>query len=414
MKALVISAFALLVGVVAQGCSTTTGAGAARICTPGAYIICKCAQGDNDGAGTKRCSDDGQSFDACSTNDSGECKGGEVDPGPDPLPDPPDDVVPEAASADCPGQDTVVQPGVTLQITGDTSTATKDRVGNGSCNASVGANDQVFHLKPAVSGTMKVVVTRKDKDSTLAPIVYLRTVCDDVSSQASCGQAGSANGGAQLQRGVGKDRDYYLFIDAASSSKGAYTAAITLTPGAVCGDGTVDTGEVCDDGNNNDGDGCSASCRNPSGNPPAALTCPGQDVHLWTANTTVTGMGSNRDAAGANVWTSPGNDCSKTSTSSSPVHLYRVTPHVTGMLTVDLTPAAANLMLVARTTCDNADSQLASTTLVRTGCSNDGLSAGAEKLTAIPVTNGTPVFIGVKGGATTNNTGDYTIAFKVQ
>lgn len=411
MKALVISAFALLVGVVAQGCSTTTGAGAARICTPGAYIICKCAQGDNDGAGTKRCSDDGQSFDACSTNDSGECKGGEVDPGPDPLPDPPDDVVPEAASADCPGQDTVVQPGVTLQITGDTSTATKDRVGNGSCNASVGANDQIFHLKPAVSGTMRVVVTRKD--STLDPIVYLRTVCEDVSTQASCGKAGSANGGAQLQRGVGKDKDYYLFIDGASASKGAYTASITLTAGAVCGDGTVDTGEACDDGNNNDNDGCSASCRNPSGDPATSVSCPGQDVHVWTKGTTVTATGSNTNALGASVWANPGNDCAKTSTNSTPVHIYQVTPHVSGTLTVDLTDAAANLMLVARTTCDSAASQLTMPT-AKAGCSNDGFVNQPEKLSGIPVTSGTPVFIGVKGGATSSNTSSYSIKFGVQ
>ena len=413
MKALIISAVALLVGIVGQGCSSANNAGTARLCTPGAYVICKCVGGDNDGAGTTRCAADGQSFDACSINDSGECPGGEADAGtaPKPVPDPPPEV-PEAASAECPGQDTTIQAGVTVQINGDTSTATKDRIGNGSCSASVGANDQVFHLKPPVSGTLKVVVTRKDKDSTIAPIVYLRTICDDVSSQASCGQAGSANGGAQLSRGVAKGRDYYLFIDAASSSKGAYTAAITLTEGPVCGDGIVDSGEACDDGNNNDGDGCSASCRNPSGNPPAAIACPGQDVHLW-AKGTVTGTGSNRDPLGANVWANPGSICTSTSTNSTPVHIYRVTPHLTGTLNVDLTGASANLMLVARATCDSAASQLTMPT-GKAGCSNDGLSGDPEALTGIPVTNGTPVFIGVKGGATSNNTGDYAIAFRVQ
>ena len=408
MKSLVISALALLIVVAAQGCSSSNGATSVqRLCTPGAYVFCKCAQG---GDGTKLCQEDGQGFDACATTADGTCKGGEVD---DPdtgktvvSKDDPTIVPTPIASNDCPGQATSIDPGVTVTINGDTTNATLDRAGKpgGTCAASVGANDQVYHLVPSAGGSLSVTVTGAD---TFDPVTYLRTVCDDASAQAACGPSGQVPHGAQLRVNVVGKRDYYLFVDGASGTVGTYTATVALTAKSFCGDGVVDSGEACDDGNNNEDDGCSASCKNPNGNPASANTCPGQPVDLWTLGATITGAGSsmNADSANKGAWSAPSTSCSATGTNSSQDHLYAVTPHVTGTLTATVSPSSANLMLVARSTCDSATSQIA--------CSNNALSGGAETI-SVPVTSGTPVFLGVDGGSTTNNTGTYSISFTVK
>jgi hypothetical protein len=51
--------------------AATPDAGGAR-CTPGSYVFCRCPDRSE---GTKRCSDDGQSFEPCSSG-GGTCPGG--------------------------------------------------------------------------------------------------------------------------------------------------------------------------------------------------------------------------------------------------------------------------------------------------------------------------------------------------
>jgi len=407
MKSLFISAFAVLVvALAANGCtSSADGTSVQRLCTPGAYVFCKCAEG---GDGTKLCDADGAGFGTCATTADGTCKGGEVN---DPntgkavvSKDNPAIVPTPIASNDCPGQATAIDPGVTVTINGDTTNATMDRSGKaGACAVSVGANDQVYHLVPSSSGSLHVEV---QGTGTLNPVTYLRTVCDDASAQASCGPAGAKNF-TQFTVNVAAKRDYYLFVDGASSSVGAYTASIALTAGAVCGDGVVDSGEACDDGNHNEDDGCSASCKNPNGNPASASSCPGQPVDLWALGATVTGSGSNlnADANNTGAWNAPNTNCAVTGTNAYQDHIYAVTPHVTGTMSVTVSGSTANLMLVARSTCATAASQLA--------CANNALAGGPEMF-SIPVTSGTPVYVAVDGGSAKNNAGAYSIAFQVQ
>jgi hypothetical protein len=55
---------ATISGLIAAACSSGSSTpDTAKICTPGAYVFCLCADGSH---GTKLCHDDGQAFDACS------------------------------------------------------------------------------------------------------------------------------------------------------------------------------------------------------------------------------------------------------------------------------------------------------------------------------------------------------------
>jgi hypothetical protein len=71
----------VIVSALAGGCSSTPAAADGRLCTPGNYVYCRCANRDE---GTKLCKDDGQSFEACQ-------------PCPDGQEAPPDSTTPEDA-----------------------------------------------------------------------------------------------------------------------------------------------------------------------------------------------------------------------------------------------------------------------------------------------------------------------------
>ncbi|MBN9162238.1 MAG: hypothetical protein J0I07_14855, partial [Myxococcales bacterium] len=83
--------------IATQGCAILEGTDSTneeRLCVPGAYVFCRCADRT---PGTKLCKEDAKSFDACTTNDRGECAGGEIDDlrtnepiPPDQTPDPDD------------------------------------------------------------------------------------------------------------------------------------------------------------------------------------------------------------------------------------------------------------------------------------------------------------------------------------
>src|SRR5262249_11309061 len=144
----------------------------------------------------------------------------------------------------CPGKSQAVQPNVDIVIDGDTTTATGDRKGKqGACAVGAGANDHIYHLIPSGSGTLAVKV---QGSGGLDPIAYIRTACDDETTQAACGPQ-TPNKLAQLKANVITGKDYFLIIDGASGSTGKYEATLRLTTGAFCGDGNVDTNEACDD-----------------------------------------------------------------------------------------------------------------------------------------------------------------------
>ena len=171
----------------------------------------------------------------------------------------------------------------------------------------------------------------------------------------------------------------------------------------LCQNGVVDPGEGCDDGNNIPDDGCSAECV-PQGNPTSANLCPGQPVHVWDKAVTFDGTTT---TYGAGYMAKSSADCTGlASESGGPDHLYAVTPHTPGTMTVTTTipvtsPTFQNTLYV-RTTCDNQDSQ--------TACVNLQSSGTGETL-SFGVVAGLTYYVFVDSGL---NAGDYTVTFEVQ
>lgn len=400
--------------LVVAGCPSTTGAtDDEMICTPGNYVFCKCADSSK---GTKLCKADGKGFEACATKATGECKGGEVqdtntnrpvDGNGDIIPDPETDGGGgEQGPGEldiCPGKPISVPPGDEILLEGDTSRATGDRRGKpgGACAAALGSKDFIYHLIPSGTGSLEVKVQGQ---GALDPIVYVRTTCDDETTQAACGpQSGTKTATTKLAVVTGKD--YFLFVDGASGGSGAYSATVKLTTGIVCGDGQVDSGEACDDGNHAEGDGCNASCRGVDGDPTSGGSCPGQTVDMWKG-ATVKGKAST--AGYGNSLGTPNKDTCvslpASGTNDGKDHVYKVIPHTAGLLTVTLsaqdtgTPLPPNLFLAAHDTC----SASAPTVSCATGTTPMSFNVEANK----------PVYIGVDGGTDANQKFQITFNLK--
>jgi len=401
--------------IASQGCGVFDGNAATReerLCIPGSYVFCRCSDKTE---GTKLCKADAKSFAACTTKTDGECVGGEIDDprtnepiptdeDPDPNNNPPDKV--NAIDA-CPGKSTAVQPGVELKIEGDTTTATGDRKGKpGACAVGAGGNDHVYRLIPSGSGKLVVKV---QGEGAFDPVIYLRSTCAEEEAQVDCGPVTKTKL-AQFDYNVLNGREYFLFVDGASSTAGKYVATLSLATGAFCGDGKVDPGEACDDGNNKpEDDGCSANCMQVNGNPTSGGSCPGHPVDVW-AGKTVTGTGSTNSYG--NAWNTPASSACSVATDGTnnyQDHVYAVLPHETGNLVVTVsappTGSLANHMIAARRVCDIIGSDVKL-------CANDASIGGGETLT-IPVTKNQAVFVAVDGGGVTTNRGDYTISFKL-
>lgn len=406
-----IGLIALFVGI--EGCSSGNDA-AAKICTPNANVFCRC---DNRAKGTKRCNEDGTAFADCTTG-GGECvedttdpnAGAPVDSEGNLVEDKDAATVPGPAIDTCPGQPTAVSTAEVV-IDGDTTDANDDTKGDGACNVGAGGPDHIYHLQPTGSGSLRVEV---EAEAPFNPTMYLRTDCadDTAASQVRCSPISKAGGTVSFTQNVVNGKDYYLVVDGASGSKGKYKLTLKLTTGTFCGDGKVDTGEACDDGNHDDNDGCSPDCQKPNGNPTSGNECPGHPVDVWSGKT-VTATGSN--AGYGNLWKQTGNDCvvSSPGFNAGQEHVYEVTAHAAGTMSVAMTPATSiNLMLVARKTCTDPNSQPASSGSAA-WCSNDGVAGEGEQL-AFPVTSGQKVYVAVDGAGTINNVGDYSLTFKIQ
>ena len=405
-----ITATALFIGT--QGCSSEPAASGPVKCTPGNYVFCRCADRTE---GTKLCNADSVSFQACSTGGAGECAGGEdlTDPGegepvpPPPPAKPPEEAGPPGSPVDtCPGKPTAVIPGPETVINGDTTGATSDLKGRtGACAAGDGGPDHVYHLQPSGgSGSLSIKV---QGEGAFNPVVYLRSgACTDAESQSACAPPLGAGKLVQFSTNVVNGRDYYLVVDGASGSVGKYTLTMKLTPGPFCGDGKVDANEACDDGANKDGDGCSAGCNGISGDPTSGDGCTtGHPVDMWKGKV-VSGTGSTLTYG--NTFTKTGTSCtvSANDLNAAQDHIYAVTAHSAGNLKVTLTPTEAtyNVMLVARKTCTDPNSQGAGM------CANLS-SAGVAEVMTFPVANGEKVYVAAEGAL--NAKGSYTIKFEL-
>jgi len=407
LKNVVVSVlFAAGVLVASSACGVLEGDAASKeelLCTPDSNVFCRCADRT---PGTKRCRDDGQSFEACRTRASGECVGGEIDDPETGTPVPPPGT-PVGTNADtCPGKPVAAQPETEFRIQGETTLASQDRSGRtGACAVGNGAKDHIYEITPSGSGSLEIKVVGS---GGLNPVAYLRTKCDDAEAQVACAPPGP-NATTSLRTTVTTGNRYYLVVDGTSGSSGRYDVTGKLTTRSFCGDGKVDKDEACDDGNKeSDVDGCSNDCRRITGNPATGGTCPGHPVDVWPGRF-VTGVGST--TMYGNAWSTPGRTCDKAGSNDYQDHVYAVTPHATGSLVVTLSAPPSgtlgNLMLTARRKCEDPGSATDAM------CANTGTTGAGETL-RLAVTSGDPVYIAVDGGGATNNKSEYTIRFEIQ
>ncbi|MBK6460466.1 MAG: hypothetical protein IPF92_05585 [Myxococcales bacterium] len=405
---LALAGVAFAAAALTGGCSGTEVAadagGGKKLCTPGTYVFCRCADTKE---GTKLCKEDGESFDPCALGENLPC--GEV---PDPqtgdaaVPQPVEagPPTPQTPAAEkCDGQNVALNASSEVTITGNTTAAADDFKGEGGCAGAKGAPDHVYALNVPATGKLTATVV---PDPKFAPIAYLRSACGDEATQLACVQGLNPGQSGVLNANVIKGTTVYLVVDGAagSSQAGPYSVKLKLTPGSFCGDGTVDTGEACDDINKVEGDGCGNDCRNVAGNPDSGKACPGQPVHVWTT-AAVTGAGTTTGFPSA--WNEPGSACTTgAGTNASPDHIYAVTAHRTGAMTVKTTGATYNLVLSARTDCNNA------ATMATRMCANDrGTTAPLDETMTFPVTSGTTYYVGVSGAV--GASGNYTLSFQI-
>lgn len=386
-------------------------------CTPNANVFCLCEDGAR---GTKRCAASGHAFGSCMTGPGGVCAreiqsddtnkpvddaGNVIEPDDAGSGDGEDRAVPPTSPIEaCPGSVFGIPADTDIVVEGNTLGATDDAKGQGACSVGDQGPDHVYRLKPTGKGSLSIKVKG---EGSMNPTVYLRSACEDESTQLKCAETTGPGGTETLQLNVKTGVDYFLFVDSSAGSEGKYTITARLTSGFFCGDDDVNTNEACDDGNKTENDGCSNSCQQPNGDPASGGSCPGHPVHIWPGKT-VSATGSTTSYT--NAWKNTGTSCTVSTNELNkwPDHTYQVVPHATGTLQVKLTPDPAdNLMLVARTSCTNPQSQTDKM------CANNGSTGEAETM-SFPVTSGTPVFVAVDGAGSTASTKSYKISFAIQ
>ncbi len=391
-------AFPLLVALAAPfvlptGCSSQEpGGGSDRLCTPGNYVFCRCADLRE---GTKLCAEDGQSFGECTcapVEDTG-VPVEDTEPDPDTGSSDPDTGATDAGADTgpkndtCPGTVVAVDPGKDTVIEGDTTGASADYTGaTGACAVATGP-EHVWALIPTGTGTITLKVAGK---GTMDPTVYVRETDCATGSQLRCGETTGPGGTETFSFNVVTGRTYWVFVDGKAGSSGAYTLTASLKPGSFCGDGKVDLNEACDDGNKTPGDGCSVDCK-PEGDPAALGHCPGMPVHLWPGKTitlsgSTTPYAHSSQATGACTFGSVAQD-----------RVYAVTVHQSGTLNA-LLESDFNAGLYVRSAPCATGTQLA--------CANAVTGAGLEDL-SIPVTDGKTYYLFVDGVASAK--GSFTL-----
>lgn len=285
--------------------------------------------------------------------------------------------------------------GTTLQLDGTTAGSANDYTGCDDPAASNTGPDVVVAFTLASEATVDIKLSAA-AGSTLKPVIDVRQTC---TMNYLCAAYGSTPERMLVALPAGT---YYLIVDGAEASSGAFTGTVTATA-PKCGDLVLNSGEECDPGAGVANDGCGDPGGADGCKYQAAAAgkdqCPGEAVAI-TGGTVVLpasqgyatyGFTDNHD--GSCAWDVGGRD-----------RIFQVTPSKSGMLTVSVgyetdgtTPTCTkdlfnagcwDYVLYARTTCATDTTEL--------GCSNGANWSDPEKLT-FPVTANTPYFIFVDG-----------------
>lgn len=176
-------------------------------------------------------------------------------------------------------------------------------------------------------------------------------------------------------------------------------------PADTCGDGVVQDGEDCDDGNGDEEDGCDASCRLAGVDPASSRTCPGLDVHVWSAPVTWT---STTDGSPNTATASPACAGGGTTTtgSTAPDRVLRVTAHRSGTMTVATTGASFNCFLHAAREC-------VSGTNTTIACANNRAAIGDETMT-LPVESGATYTVFIDGAGISQQQGAFGVSLSIR
>lgn len=251
---------ALASGVVSVllACTASPEAKADRLCTPGAYVFCRCRDRQE---GSKLCSDDGAGFGPCEPCESFDNPEGPLEPGdPDGSFFPDEDAGVEAGGeqpASCgngvvdPGEDcddkntnetdgcdskcklagttpaaSNACPGLTVHVWGGAQKPSLITTTTGSGNRSVTPNctggpnptsgasapDRVFKVIAHKTGTMTVTTTDADYNSFL----YVSDACaPSANTWLECVNDSAAAAGESMSFPVESGKTYYVFVDGA-------------------------------------------------------------------------------------------------------------------------------------------------------------------------------------------------------
>lgn len=349
-------------------------------CSPGARTTCLCESKDR---GTWVCNDQGNGYGPCLLPNQEACPNARDD---------------KDAGDPCSGMNVTLSDTEQL-FTDDTSSGTAIFKGLDACGDS-DAKEKVYVVTSPKDGKATV---RVEPGSAFDANVYVRGESCGTGAQVACSETGGAGKTESITFNVTAGTTYTVVVDGTASSSGTYKVAFGLSTGA-CSNGKPESGETCDDGNTSDGDGCNATCTKADGDPPSGNACPGQDVHVWDAPTTATGtLGSyanHKQSEGCALvgGSAPGENY--------PEHIYNVTAHKTGTMTILATPTDTtfDFVLYARSACDDQSSELK--------CANTGGDGAGETLT-FPVTKDTSYMVALDG-VTSGTQLPFTVTFGIQ
>lgn len=221
-----------------------------------------------------------------------------------------------------------------------------------------GGNERIFRFVAPADGVLRFLPTAISGSFHM----YLRTSCDDMASERGCLPSIGVNR-TPAQINVSEGNTYYLFID---SEEGAeYSLDVNfLEP--ICGDGEVLSPETCDDANDDDEDLCKNDC-SVNTEVECAMATP---VETEVMGDTLEGVPGLTGSCGGR----------------GPELVYQYSPTATGKVRITVTPTdnVADLLVYARSACDDATTELA--------CDDAGFDAHPETI-LVDVTEAEPITI---------------------
>lgn len=225
----------------------------------------------------------------------------------------------------CPGEGIPLKTGESRSISDSTEGGKDDLSAScGDTSMESDAPDRIYAITVEEDGSFRASVTAM-AGSAIDPVLTLRSACDNESgSEIECADLSTSK--EVIAREI-KAGTYYLIVDGASNTSGAFELQIDFTAPA-CGDSILNTGEQCDPAAV--GLGCDETCKFEVPLP-SQDKCPGgggvQNVGaegVTVVNQHTTGFTDNYSSTGCPA--KPG----------GPDRVYQIVPEVSGTMTVSV------------------------------------------------------------------------------